>query len=148
MNLFLETASIMGSEGASDMLSVLAAAFLAVFLVVLVAGFLIYIYMSLAYMAIAKKANNPHPAIAWIPGVGPLIIAFQASKMHWWPWLLLIGYFIPVVSIFAALAFAVFSVIWSWKLFEAIGKPGWWAILMMIPLVNLVILGIAAWSKN
>jgi len=70
-------------------------------LLALIAGILIfviliaialYIYSSLAFMAIGRKAKLSAPGLAWIPGVGPFIISFQASKMHWWPWLLLIGF--------------------------------------------------------
>jgi hypothetical protein len=108
----------------------------------------VYIYMGLAYSAIGKKAKLKTPGLAWIPGVGPLILAFQASKMHWWPWLLLIGAVIPVVGFVFAIAFSVFAIIWHWKFFEAIGEPGWWAIMLLIPIVGFVFIGIAAWSKN
>lgn len=122
---------------------------LAIGLVIFVIAVMIalYIYMSLAFTAIARKAKLSSPGIAWIPGVGPIIIAFRASEMHWWPWLLLIGCFIPIVNIFAGIAFTVFTIIWMWKMFEEIKKPGWWTILMLIPVVNLVMIGIAAWSK-
>ncbi len=108
----------------------------------------IYIYFGFAYMAIGKKAKLSSPGLSWIPGVGPLIIAFQASKMHWWPWLLLIGTIIPIVNIIAGIAFTIFVIIWNWKMFEVVGKPGWWAILMLIPIVGLIMVGIAAWSKK
>ena len=99
-------------------------------------------------MAMAKKARLPTPGLAWLPGVGPAIIAFQASKMAWWPWLLLIGMFIPVLNFVFMTAFLVFATIWQWKLFEAINKPGWWAILCLIFPLNLIFWGIAAWSKK
>ena len=108
----------------------------------------LYIYSSLAYYMIAKKARLKTPGLAWIPVVGPPIIAYQASKMDWWPWLLLIGILIPFVRMFAILAFAVFLVIWRWKMFEAIKRPGWFALLCLIPIVNLIIIGIVAWSKK
>jgi len=63
--------------------------------------------------------------------------------MHWWPWLLLIVAFLPIIN----LVFVVFAIIWHWKMFEAVGKPGWWAILLLIPIVNIIMLAIAAWSK-
>ena len=107
----------------------------------------LYVYMSLAFVAIAKKAKISSPGIAWIPGIGPLIIAFRTSEMHWWPWLLLIGYIIPIIGFIPLIIFSVFAIIWMWKMFEAIKKPGWWAILMLIPVVNLIMIGIAAWSK-
>jgi len=125
-------------------ISALVAAFFVVFLIV---GIILYVYLSFAFMAIGKKARLQSPGLAWIPFVGPGIIAYQASKMHWWPWLLIIGFFIPFVNIVANIAFAVYMVIWQWKMFEVINKPGWWAILCLIPGVNLVMYGVAAWSK-
>ena len=75
----------------------------------IIIGIAIYIYFGLAYMALGKKAKLKNPALSWIPGVGPLILAFQASKMHWWPWLLIIGMFIPFLNFIASPVFAVFS---------------------------------------
>jgi len=123
-------------------------AFLAAMLMVFVfIAIGLYIFLGFAFMAIGKKAKLKSPGLAWIPGVGPLIIAFQTSKMHWWPWLLLIGYFIPWISWIATTAFAVFAVIWQWKMFEKVKRPGWWAILCLIPVLNLILYGIAAWGK-
>lgn len=119
--------------------------FLLIFLLIAV-GF--WIYMALAFTAIGRKARLSSPGIAWIPLIGPVIIAFQTSKMHWWPWLLLIGVFVPgFIGPMASLAFAVFTVIWQWKMFERIRRPGWWSLLCLIPVVNLILIGIAAWSK-
>ncbi|MEK6811906.1 MAG: hypothetical protein AABX96_05335 [Nanoarchaeota archaeon] len=119
--------------------------FLAVFLVII---FLVYVYLSFAYFAIAKKARLSTPGLSWIPFVGPLIVAYQTSNMHWWPWLLVIGFFIPFIGFVFSLAFTVFSVVWHWKMFETIGKPGWWSILMLIPIVGFILIGIAAWGKK
>lgn len=124
------------------------AAILAILFIIIIVAIGLYIYLGFAFMAIGKKAKLKTPGLAWIPGVGPLIIAYQTSKMHWWPWLLLIGYLIPFVSGLFGLAFAVFAVIWQWKMFEKVKKPGWWAILCLIPVLNLVLYGIAAWSKK
>ena len=114
----------------------------------LVIVFALYVYLSFAYYAIAKKARLSSPGLAWIPFVGPSIIAYQTSEMHWWPWLLLIGFMIPFVGSVVGIVFTVFTVVWRWKMFESIGRPGWWSILMLIPIVNLILLGIAAWSKK
>jgi len=122
---------------------------------VLIISALFYVYTSLAFMAIAKKAKLDSPGLAWIPGVGPLIIAFQASGMHWWPWLLLLSIlimWIPILGwlayIIAMIIFGVYAIIWQWKMFEAVNKPGWWAILCIISPLNLIFWGIAAWSKK
>ncbi len=113
-----------------------------------------YVYMSFAFMAMGRKAKLKTPELAWIPFIGPQLIAFQAAKMHWWPWLLwstLVISWIPglnVIYFAAILLFSVYGVIWQWKMFERIKRPGWWALLCLIPLVNLVLYGIAAWGKN
>ena len=123
----------------------LIAAFALVFFII---GIALYVYSSLAFMAIAKKVKNKSPAIAWIPIVGPALIARKAARMHWWPILLLIGFIVPWIGGLAILAFEVFFIIWLWKTFEAIRRPGWWAILCIIPVVNLILIGIAAWGKK
>jgi hypothetical protein len=135
---------------AGGAMGVLFAFLMGIIVIVLIVALLLYIYMSLAFMAIAKKNKQESPGLAWIPIVGPAIVAAKAAQMHWWPILLLIGAFVPVIGGIFSLAFAVFFVIWMWKTFEAVGKPGWWAIFMIIPFVNIVyfvFLGIAAWSK-
>ena len=118
-----------------------------VLVAIAIVAILVYVYLSLAYVAIAKKTRQSSPALAWIPFVGPFLIAFKASKNDWWPWLLLIGLVIPFIGGILILAFYVFAIIWHWKLFEKIGKPNWWSILLIIPIVNLIIIGIVAWSK-
>jgi|SRR3989344_5022244 len=119
-------------------------AFLVVFILIAIT---IYIYTSLAYMAIAKKTKTTPAGIAWIPSIGPAILSAKIAKMHWWPILLLLVVWIPIVGWIAAVVYTVFFIIWSWKVFEAVKRPGWWAILSLIPIVNLVLLGIAAWGK-
>lgn len=125
---------------------------LAFFAVASVSFILIWIYSAMAFMALGKKSNLKNPGLAWIPGLGPLIISFQASKTHWWPWLLLVVFMIPAVNILAILVFFVYSMIWNWKLFVTVGKPGWRILLALIPLIGpvvyLIFLGVAAWSKS
>ncbi|MFW6014622.1 MAG: hypothetical protein ACOCQG_05585 [Candidatus Nanoarchaeia archaeon] len=112
----------------------------------------LYVYTSFAFMRIGEKAKDSTPGLAWIPYVGPVLIAYRSSGMHWWPWLLLIGILIPILGFFALIAFTVFMFIWYWKLFEAIGKPGWWPLMALIPgvgiLIFLILVGIAAWGKD
>ncbi|MDO8460086.1 MAG: hypothetical protein Q7S74_03185 [Nanoarchaeota archaeon] len=133
------------ASGMFGPLVALALTFLLIFVILMIAA---YIYTSFALMAIARKAKVKPTGIAWIPVVGPAIIASKAAKMHWWPILLLIGSGIPIIGPALSLVFLVFFIIWMWKTFEKIGKDGWWAILLIIPIVNLIILGIAAWSKK
>ena len=140
-----------GSAAAEGIFGVLIAFFLVYLAVILIIGLGLYIYFSLAFAAIGRKTNYPSPGLAWIPMVGPALIASKAANMHWWPILLLIGGVIPFVGGFANLAFVVFFIIWMWKTFEAVGKPGWWAIFQIIPILNIVwfiFIGIAAWSHS
>lgn len=141
--IFLQNYGALGGVDPSAFIA-MAAAFMAVALAISV---VLWVYMSLAYMAIGRKLKLSSPGLAWIPGVGPLINVYRGSKMHWWPWLLLIGLIIPFVGFIFQLAFAVFAIIWHWKSFEAMDKPGWLSILLIIPVVNLIIIGVVAWSK-
>ena len=125
-------------------LFVLISSFFAIFLILALA---LYFYLSFAYMAVGKKAKINSSGLAWVPFIGPNLIAFQSSKMSAWPWFLLIGYFIPFLNFICMAVFGIFTVIWHWKMFERIGRPNWWAILMLVPVVNLIVIGIAAWSK-
>lgn len=127
------------------LLALIAALGVFIFLFIILAS---YLYLSFAYSAVGRRAKVKSPGLAWIPGIGPLIIAYKASKMHWWPWLLIIAMFIPVVGFIANIIFLVFTVIWHWKMFESVKRPGWFSILMLIPIVNFVIIGVVAWGKR
>jgi hypothetical protein len=145
--LFLQDAALVGGDAAlAGGLMALIMGMLAVFLAVFA---VIWIYVSFAYMSIAKKNSQSMPGLSWVPLIGPSIVAFRASKMHWWPWILIAASFLPIpflAPIFGLIAF-VFIIIWNWKMLEAIGKPGWWAIFMLIFPIYLIMIGIAAWSK-
>lgn len=120
---------IMQGGGGFGMPFAFSGGMIAITLVVVAA---LYVYLSLAFMAIGNRTNDPMPGLAWIPFLGPLIIAFRASKMHWWPWLLLIGFIIPVLNMIAMLVFFIYTVVWMWKTFEALNRPGWWSITPVI----------------
>lgn len=117
----------------------------------------VWIYSALAFSKIAKRAGNDKGWIAWIPFIGPVILTNIISGKHWWPWLLWISLliaWIPIIGWFifmiAMIVFAVFSIIWMWKTYEAVGRPGWWAVLVIIPFIGnllyLIFIGIAAWG--
>ena len=123
-------------------------AFLLVFLILAVVA---YIYMSLALMKIAQRTKTEPAWLAWIP-IGNLYLMSKIAKMHWWPMLLLFGGLIPFVGFIASIAFVVFMYIWMWKICEARGKPGWWALLTLIPVFGIIwyviMFGILAWGKE
>jgi len=126
----------------------------------------IYIYSALAYSALAKKTKTEPKWLAWIP-IARYVLVAKMAKMFWTP----ILFFIPLVllipswfvskilfiillilALLCGIAFAVFHFIWHWKIFERVGKPGWWVLLSLIPyagvIIFLVFLGIAAWNDK
>lgn len=130
--------------------------------------------MSLVYTEIGKKNNQISPGLAWIPLIGPIIICARASKMSWLPLLPhvfvnLIAIIIPfnvnsvfngsgtmsstiiffLIIVFVITAFStIYLLIMRWKMFRAIRRPGWWAIMLMIPGVSVIFLLIAALGKS
>ncbi len=146
-NIFLQALTLDSTDAPPlvFLLALIAALGVFIFLFIILAS---YLYLSFAYSAVGRRAKVKSPGLAWIPGIGPLIIAYKASKMPWWPWLLIIAMFIPVVGFIANIIFLVFTVIWHWKMFESVKRPGWFSILMLIPIVNFVIIGIVAWGKR
>src|SRR3989344_5721963 len=129
--IFLQEASIFNTDTASTVpLLALIGAFLIAFVIFITA---LYVYTSLVFMAIARKAKYPSPGIAWIPIIGPALITSKTANMHWWPILFYIGFGFPYLNFIIWIPLTVFSIIWLYKTYEVIGKPGWWAILMLIP---------------
>jgi hypothetical protein len=146
---------------------------------VIIAAF--YVYFAAAFYSIGKKAKIGSPGVSW---ANPVISMWQISKMHWWPWpVIFLGMFFSVIVMTASpvvggiiylalIAFIIAIVlVWNWKTFKAVKRPGWWAILspaifalgilliragfaligllaIFVSLVLYVVLtGIAAWSK-
>jgi hypothetical protein len=154
--MFLETLAGVGATDPAQT-AMLIAFFAAYALVMSIIGIAVWVYTSFAFMAIAKKLNQATPGLAWIPGIGPLIVAYKASGMKSWPWWLLLGYivmlipFIGFIGWIALVVFAVYAIIWTWKMLDAVGSHGAWVLINLVPFVGgiiyLVILGIAAWGK-
>jgi hypothetical protein len=109
-------------------------AFFMIFLV-LVAG--MYVYFSLCLFLIAKKLNVPSPWTAWIPIVNIWTQLQAAGKPCWWVLL----FFIPFVSII------VVAYVWM-CIVENLGRNKWLGLLILIPIVNLVYIGVLAFSEQ
>ena len=150
------TQSGLGGPLVNDMLGggMLAGAteFLGAFMLVMVLALIAaYIYSSLTLMRVAKRTKTEPAWLAWVP-IGNLYLMSKMAKMHWWPLLLLIVGCIPYIGVIASLVFAVYSMIWMWKICEARERPGWWALLTLIPFAGwiwgLVMWGILAWGEE
>ncbi len=119
---------------APTILTGLFAGFMMFFLAI---GIALYIYFSLCLFLIAKKLNVPAPWTAWIPVVNLWTFVSAAGKPWWWILLL----FIPIVNAIVG--------IYLWMcITENMGRSKWLGLLMLVPVANLVLLGILAFSKT
>ena len=111
-----------------------AAGFLSVFLFIIVG---LYFYFSLCLFLIAKKLNVPAAWTAWVPILQ--IWAFFGSAGKSLLWFLL--FFIPLVN-------AIVGVYLWMCITENLGRNKMLGLLMLIPVANLVFVGVLAFSQN
>ncbi|MBI5393619.1 hypothetical protein HZA96_07170 [Candidatus Woesearchaeota archaeon] len=130
--------SILVNEG---LMGMLAGALVAV----LIIGVIFYVFFALALMAIAKKTKTENAWLAWIP-IANIYLMTQVAKVSGWYTTGLLLVFVPIIGSIAIAA--LFCYLW-WKIAEARNRPGWWGILIgLVPIVNLVMIGMLAWSDN
>ena len=106
-------------------------------------GILFYIYFSLCLQFIAQKTNNGPVWLAWVP-IGNFFLMLKIASLSYYWLLIILLAFIPLIGPLALLAFNIF--LW-YKISLARNKPGWLAILLILPLVNLIIMGYLAFSE-
>ena len=104
---------------------------------------IVYVYMALALMTIAKKTNTKNPWLAWIP-IANLYLMTDIAQVPWWTMLIVV--FAGIIP-YGGIASIALMVWWFWKIAERRGFPGWYGILLLIPVVNIIIMGILAWKK-
>ena len=126
--------------GSGSGMMALIAGFFAVFLVI---ALLMYVYSALVLMAISKKTKTENGWLAWIP-IANVWLMIQLAEAPWWT---IFALFLPIVPILGGLALMVITVWWWWKIAERLGKPGWFGILIPVPVANLIVMGILAWGK-
>ena len=106
------------------------------FIAVLI-GLGVYIYYSLSMYLIAKKLNVAEAWMSWVPVLNLWPFLSSAGKPCWWVILLLI----PFVNIFV--------IIYLWMcICENLGRNKWLGLLTLVPVVNLILPGVLAFSKN
>lgn len=115
--------------------------FMIIYVLVMLA---IYIYSAIALMAIAKKTKTPNGWLAFIPIANIYLTTQMADVSGWWTVALLVA-LIPFVGGLLVVAGMVY--LW-WQICPKVKRPEWWSILLLIPIVNLVLLGVMAWGKN
>lgn len=110
------------------------AGFIVVILAVLA---VLFLFFSLCLFLIAKKLEVSAAWTAWVPLLSLWAFVASARKSGWWIVLL----FIPVVNFFVG--------IYLWMcICENLGRNKMLGLLMLLPLVNLVWLGILAFSRG
>lgn len=121
----------------------LAAAAISVVIISLIIFVALYVYGALALMAIAKKTKTKNAWLAWIP-IANFYLVTQMAKMNGLWTLILLAALIP----FGNLVALGVTIWFFWIIAERIKYPGWTSLLLLIPVVNLVILGLWAWKKK
>lgn len=110
----------------------LGAAFGATFLFIALA---LYAFSAICFMKIAEKTNTENGWWAWIPILNILLMLAIARKPWWWILLMLI----PLVNLVIIILVFV-------GICQARGKSGLLAIGLLIPIVNLIVLGYLAFG--
>ena len=95
-------------------------------------------------MGLAKKTKTPNGWLAFIPIANVYLVTQMAGVSALWT-LVVFATIIPFIGSLAMMA----AMIWMfWQVAEKINFPGWTSLLLLVPLVNLVMLGIWAWSSK
>ena len=128
---------------------IIAGGFLGGFLATLGIAFFViiaalYVYSALALMYIAKRAKTPNSWLAWIPISNFYLITQTAKKSGLWTLILLAGF----ISFVGSIAIIAVTIWLFWLTVERIKFPGWTSLLILVPVVNLVMLGVWAWAKR
>ena len=100
-----------------------------------------YIFSSLALMNIAKRLNEENPWYAWIPILN-VVLLFRMGDQN--PLLILLV-LIPGIG---ALVVGILSVIALMNICEKRGYDKLLGLLALVPVANIVLLGILAWGKK
>jgi hypothetical protein len=103
--------------------------------ILLVVFLIFYAYAAICFMKIAEKTNTPNGWWAWVPILNIVLLVQIAKKPLWW----ILLFFIPLVNLI------IIILIWV-GICEARGKSPALVIGLLIPVVNLVVMGYLAFS--
>jgi len=103
-----------------------------------------YVYVALVLQSIAKRLKHDNPWWAWIPILNIVQITDLVKMSRWWT-LIILASMVPFVG---GLAMTAVMIWWWWIIAERLNYPGWYSLLLLIPIVNLIVLGMMAWSKR
>jgi len=100
-----------------------------------------YVYISLTLMKTAQKLGMENAWYAWIPILSTVLL-FKMGDQN--PWLILLT-LIPGIG---SLKVLILSTIATMKICEKRGYDKLLGLLMLVPMANLVLLGMLAWGKK
>lgn len=107
-------------------------------------GLAVYIYYALALMKIAKKQKVPYSWLAFIPIANVWVVVRTAGLNGWWT----AGLLASLIPVIGGIAIAV-GFAYAWYLIaQRLKFNPFLGVLMIVPVVNLVIVGIFAWGKG
>jgi len=121
-------------------------------------GLGLYVYFALTLMTVAKKTGTKYPGLAWIPIVN-IFLMVNIAEGQWWPIVVAILapllVFIPIVGmvlfVIVHVLFLIYMFAVMWKICVKRNRPGWWALLLLIPIVGtiwaFIMWGLLAWSE-
>ncbi len=95
--------------------------------IVLFAGLLFHLFFSYCGRLICIKAGSDPGLLIWLPMLQVLPFFRAAGMSYWW----LLGLFVPLLNF-------VVQILWCFKIVSARGKHVIWAVLFLLPLVNIV----------
>jgi len=97
---------------------------------------IIYFYFSLCVYVIARKTETENSWWAFIPLLNIILVLLIGDKPVWWVFLC----FVPLLNLL------IVALIWM-GVAEVRCKPSWLGGLMVLPGVNLIVIGYLAFSR-
>ena len=114
----------------------------------LIVGVVFYAYFALCIFKIAKKINCEPAWLAWIPLAQWVFFLMMGGFAVWVGILLVVLSFVPMANIVASVALLVVSIIAWVRILKKMNRDPWKVLLLIIPVVNIVYMGILAFSKE
>ena len=100
-------------------------------------GLLLYLFHCYCCMLICRKAGSLPGILVWLPVLQLFPLLRAAGMSGWW----FLGYCVPLLNIVA-------HILWCLKITKARGKSVWVAVLLLLPVTNLVAFLYLAFSKG
>lgn len=111
--------------------------FAGMMMVVLAFAVVLYLFFAFCLYKIATKLNVPAAWTAFIPLAQLWAFVGSAGKPWWWIFLLFIPFVGALIGIYLWMCIS-----------ENLGRSKWLGLLILVPIVNLVFIGILAFSRK